>query len=253
MKIKTYLKQKKVTQPLFEVLLLLRGLLFYGNKHQCPCCGWHNRIFIKSGFSLKKRENGYCPRCNSKARHRRNFLFLESNTDFFNDDLRLLHVAPKYCLSRAFIQLPNIQYLAIDLKNSYNIGSLMDISCSAISSNAIDVIVCIHVLEHIENDRQAIRELHRILKPGGWAIISVPIRLTEPTYENPSVVSEIDRLREFGEKDHVRIYGSDFINRLKDGGFEVTLDRGDLLDPHQMRKFGLLEDENIFLVRKSIQ
>jgi len=253
MDIRKYLKQKKVAQPLFEVLLLLRGLFFYGNRHQCPCCGWHNRTFIKSGFSLKRRDNGYCPRCNSKARHRRNFLFLESKTDIFNTDLRLLHVAPKYCLSRAFVKRKNFEYLAIDLQKSYNIGSLMDLSFSAILSNSMDVIVCIHVLEHIENDRQAIREIHRILKPGGWAIISVPIRLTEPTYEDPAIVSEIDRMREFGEKSHVRIYGGDFINRLMDGGFEVTLDRGDQLNPHQMEKYGLMDDENIFLVTKSIQ
>ncbi len=250
MDIRKFLKPEGLLRPFLEVVLFFRGLMFIGTKIHCPCCGWSFRYFIKSGNSLKRRDCGYCPRCNSKARHRRNFLYLKRRTNLFQDDLRLLHVAPKYSLSRVFSKLKKLDYIAIGLQNDLNITALMDLSKTSFSSNVVDCIVCIHVLEHIETDRLAIGELYRVLKPGGWAVVSVPIRLDQITYEDPTITSRADRKREFNEKDHVRIYGYDFEDRLKDAGFEVEKNLGTSLDPNDMRKYGLMDDETIFHLTK---
>lgn len=252
MKFRNLFIGQKYTLPIFELLLFFRGLLFIGYQYQCPCCGWRFRTFIKSGFSLKKRERGYCPRCNAKARHRRDYLFLDERTDGFGEEIRMLHVAPKYCLSRVLNKMQTVQYLGIGLEKSFNVGALMDLSATSISSGAMDAAVCIHTLEHIQNDRQAIGELYRVLKPGGWALITVPIRLDQQTYEDATIVSEDDRKREFGEKDHVRFYGNDFMDRLKEAGFNVELHLGTDISPVDMEKYGLLDDENIFLAEKPI-
>jgi hypothetical protein len=79
---------------------------------------------------------------------------------------------------------------------------------------------------------------------------SVPIRFDQPTYEDASVTAPADRLREFGEVDHWRYYGSDFVDRLETAGFVVDIDRGTDLDESTMATYGLLDDENVFFCRK---
>ncbi len=103
-----------------------------------------------------------------------------------------------------------------------------------------------HVLEHVKNDRDAISELFRVLKPGAWAIVSVPLLLDEVTREDPAVTSPEDRKRLFGEASHVRYYGTDFIDRLRAAGFEVRLDPGRSVSADARAQFGLRDDENIF-------
>jgi predicted SAM-dependent methyltransferase len=126
----------------------------------------------------------------------------------------------------------------------------MDITEIPFHSESYDAIICIHVLEHIEKDRRAIKELFRVLRPGGWALISVPIRLDQRTFEDPAIVTPEDRKRHFGEEEHVRFYGIDFSQRLEEAGFQVQLDRGQDLDPKTREKYGLLDDENVFYCKK---
>jgi SAM-dependent methyltransferase len=106
-------------------------------------------------------------------------------------------------------------------------------------------------LEHIEDDRQAMRELFRVLKPGGWAIVSVPLKLDGLTYEDPTVTDPEDRLRAFGERSHVRLYGLDLEDRLREVGFAVRLDWASEIPLETRRRFGLRDDENLLLCRKS--
>ena len=234
-----------------EPAMACRALFFLGGEFICPCCDWRLRTFTQGGTSLKKRPYGYCPRCNSKARHRRNWLFLQENTNLFSERICLLHVSPKYALSRRFANMPNIQYVGVDIEKRPYVSQLVNITNIPFESNLYDAIICIHVLEHIEQDRKAIRELYRVLKPGGWALITVPINLSRPTYEDPAVVTPDERRKHFGEAQHVRIYGSDFNGRLKEGGFEVHLDRGENIALDKKAKYGLLDDENVFYCTKA--
>jgi SAM-dependent methyltransferase len=175
---------------------------------------------------LKVRYLGYCPRCNSKARHRRIWLYLEQKTNLFKDHLRLFHVSPKYSLSRRFIAMPELDYVSVDLYDRPNVRARMDLTANPIRSDAFDAIVCVHVPEHVKEDRKAIWELFRVLKPGGWAVISVPIRLDQKTFEDPTITSPEERKRAFGETEHVRLYGYDLIERLEECGFQVRVDLG---------------------------
>lgn len=236
---------------MLETLLTARALFFVGTRYTCPCCGWRLRAFTHGGASLRVRHLGYCPRCNSKARHRRDWLFLQQNTNFISGHMRLLHVAPHYSLSRRLRRMPNLDYVAGDLDAGFNVGLRMDVTAVPIRSNAFDAIVCIHVLEHVIEDRQAMRELFRVLKPGGWALITVPIRLDEETFEDPTITSPEERRRAFGETVHVRFYGHDLMDRLQECGFRVQLHPGQEVEQHTREKYALRDDENIFYCTKA--
>jgi SAM-dependent methyltransferase len=235
-----------------ETLLTLRALLFLGRRHVCPCCGWSLRTFTHGGASMRPRPSGYCPRCNAKARHRRDWLFLKENTGLFTDQLRLLHVAPKFALSRRFAKLPNLEYQAVDIVPGPYITLVGDVTSLPLSDEDFDAVICIHVLEHVAKDRTAIDEIYRVLRPGGWALISVPIRLDQNTYEDSTITSPAGRKAAFGETSHVRFYGRDLADRLEAAGFEVTIHKADALDPDLVTKHGLLRDENVFLCSRPV-
>ena len=250
---KTMVWQEKTSFPsrLTELLLALRALLFIGSRYTCPCCGWRLRGFTHGGTSIRGRHLGYCPRCNSKARHRRDWLYLEERTNLFSDRLRLLHVSPKYALSRRFRRMEHLDYVGIDLGNRPNICMRMDLTATPLRSEAFDAIICIHVLEHIKEDRKAMQELFRVLKPGGWAIITVPMRLAERTFEDSTIIAPDERERAFGEAAHCRFYGYDLIERLEACGFQVQLDLGRDVDAKTREKYGLRDDENVLHCRKA--
>lgn len=233
-----------------DLVLAVRAVPLIGTRYVCPCCGWRLRTFTTGGFSLRSRHHGYCPRCNAKARHRRVWLYLRNNTNLFTDDLRLFHVSPKYSLSRRLARMSNIDYVSADIANRPNIVLTMDLTAAPVRSSSVDVVICVHVLEHIEDDCSAIAEIHRILRPGGWALISVPIRLDRPTYEDASIVAPAAREAAFGETSHVRYYGYDLSDRLAAAGFAVSLDRAADLDEQTKCRYGLLDDENIFMCHK---
>ena len=233
-----------------ETLLTCRALLYIGRRHVCPCCGWKLRTFTRGGASLRARDCGYCPRCNSKARHRRDWLYLVKNTALFEARGRLLHVGPKYALSRQFIKSENLDYVGVDCKLRPNIRSVANIEKIPFRDGVFDAIVCIHVLEHVEDDRSAISELFRVLKPGGWAFVTVPIRLDAPTYEDPTITTPQARREAFGEEQHVRVYGYDLADRLKAEGVHVQLDRADRTEASLRKKYGVLDNEHIFFCTK---
>ncbi len=147
--------------------------------------------------------------------------------------------------------MPNIDYVGGDLHHHRNIRFRMDLPAAPLLSETFDAILCIHVLEHIQQDRQAMRELYRVLKPGGWAGISTPIRLDQKTFEDPSITSPEARQRAFGETVHVRYYGYDLKDRLEEAGFCVSFYPGKDVDPQSKQMYGLRDDENIFLCTKN--
>lgn len=190
-----------------------------GSSHFCPIC--QSRL---SGFhSFGGRRNVVCAVCGSWDRHRRDWLYMQQRTDLFDGrPKKMLHVAPERDLGKLFRQIPNIDYLSGDLDPEVAMVK-MDITDIQFPDNTFDVIYCSHVLEHVPDDRRAMRELYRVLKPGGWAILHVPI-LREVTYEDSSVTTPEARLRVFGQADHVRMYGLDYADRLREAGFEVTVE-----------------------------
>ena len=221
--------------------------MLLGNRYQCPCCEWKLRAFVAERGILRASETGYCPRCNAKARHRRICLYLKHHTHVFSEQIQLVEVAPWWAFARRFQETPTVDYVGVDLKRTgTQVTTIGDLIALPIKTGRMDVALCIHVLEHIEDDRKAIAELYRVLRPGGLAIITVPLRLDRPTFEDPSIRDPDERARVFGERTHVRYYGNDFIDRLREPGFEVSLDPADQITTDTRRRFGLRNDENIF-------
>ena len=226
---------------------LLRGLLFKGSRYNCPCCNSTLRGFVGREGLLKRNDDGYCPRCNAKARHRRIWLYIREHTNLGKASLRLLEVAPWWSLAQKLSALDTVDYAGLDLKrHSPFVNVVGDIRTTPLQTDSFDAALCIHVLEHVEHDADAMHELYRVLKPGGWALVSVPLLLDEPTREDLSVTDPQERKRLFGETGHVRHYGTDFIERLKFAGFQVTMNAASTVSTDARIKYGLRNDENIF-------
>ena len=234
-----------------SLAFLLRGLLFVGLRYWCPCCRWRLRAFTaKRGF-LRSTADGYCPRCNAKARHRRDWLYLRDRTNLFSEPVKLLEVGPRWAFARRFQRMRNLEYVGLDLvRRGPEVTAIGDVTALPMPSGSFDAVICVHVLEHVEDDRRAIAEVYRVLKPGGWAIITVPLRLDRLTYEDPAITAPEERARAFGERGHVRRYGTDFIDRLIAAGFEVRLNRAEQVPAAVQTRCGLRRDENIFHCHK---
>lgn len=222
-----------------------------GDAVECPCCGGRFASFMPG----RDPNNPICPRCGAQARHRALWLYLHQRTNLFRSEgLSVLHFAPERALGRALAGAPGIRYVSADLDHP---GAMehFDITDIPHPDASFDVILCIHVLEHVQDDRRAMRELCRILKPDGWAIVLVPLDLDRATtYEDPSITDPAERERAFWQADHLRLYGRDFAGRLQEAGFEVTVDewvRG--LDPARVSRYGLFPLEDMYVCRRSRQ
>jgi SAM-dependent methyltransferase len=155
------------------------------------------------------------------------WLYLTQKTNLFDGkQKKMLHVAPEPELSRLIQKAAYIDYLSADLfapDIMVKVMVKMDITDIQYPDNTFDVIYCSHVLEHVPDDRKAIREFFRVLKDGGWAIVQVPI-IADTTFEDLTVINPKERERLFGQFDHVRRYGPDYKDRLTEAGFSVTVD-----------------------------
>ncbi|MBD0327083.1 MAG: methyltransferase domain-containing protein, partial [Pyrinomonadaceae bacterium] len=152
----------------------------------------------------------------------------------------VLHIAPEPCFIERLRSRLTGRYLTADLQDEAAMVKL-DITDIQFAAETFDVIYCSHVLEHVLDDRQALSELYRVLKTGGWAILNVPI-VGEKTFEDSSVVEPLERLRLFGETDHVRVYGRDYLDRLKEAGFETSIVMPtDFLDVEEIGRMGITD------------
>jgi SAM-dependent methyltransferase len=200
------------------------AVVFYrGNRVECPVCGGHFRKFMPYGYN-KVRENALCPKCMSLERHRLLWLYLKNRTDFFLKPLKVLHLAPEQCFYKRFRKMENLSYMTADL-NSPLADVKLDVQEMPFGDDEFDVVICNHVLEHVPDDRQAIREIYRVLKAGGFAILQVPTDYKmELTYEDDTITEPSEREKHFRQKDHYRLYGKDYLRRLSEAGFVIKED-----------------------------
>lgn len=228
----------------------LSDLEYLGTGRLCEVCGASSRKF--KPFGDPPRLEAQCIRCNSLERHRFLCHYLNANPDHlqFKGGM-FLHVAPEACLRPYFRQLVGQGYLTADMFAD-NVDVKMDISEIQFPDQYFDAIYCSHVLEHVPDDRRAMREFARVLKPGGWAILLVPIS-REKTYEDLSIRTPEARRIAFGQADHVRIYGNDYMDRLVESGFKVKkICLEDFLSPQKIRTYGLgSASGDIFLCQKN--
>ena len=224
----------------------VRRSIFAGIQYHCPVCETDLSRFL----ILHRSYHLWCPVCRSLQRHRLLWLFLVK-TQIISQGRprRLLHFAPEPCLTHRFAGIPHLDYVTADLSDPFAMLT-MDITQITFPDNAFDVILCSHVLEHVSDDHGALRELYRVLRPAGQAVILVPITAAV-TREDPSVTDPIEREKLFGQYDHVRRYGFDFGQRLKEAGFNTsTISAEEIAKPDEIVRMGLTEREVIFLARK---
>ncbi len=228
----------------------LISVFYIGNNVECPICGSKFRKFLPWGN--KGDENRLCPNCLSLERHRLIWLYLNNKTDFFRANLKVLHIAPEQPFYKRFRALKNLNYTTADL-DSPIADIKVDIMNMEFEDNSYDVFICNHVLEHVDDDIHAMKEIHRILKPGGWAILQVPINYElQETYEDKSITDPKEREKHFGQYDHVRFHGLDYGERLKKGGFDVIEeDYVNEFPPEIAERYRLQKNEILYLCKKA--
>lgn len=220
-----------------------------GNELHCPIC---KRSFSKFlSYGVVPRPNAQCPGCKSLERHRLVWLFINQR-NLLNAKNKLLHVSPETVFYDLFSKNPLIDYYPVDKfdpgytypRDTQNV----DITKTDFPDNSFDAIICNHVLEHIPEDLTAMQELKRVLKHGGWAIIMVPVNNTlNKTYEDFSITSPEERLKAFGQSDHVRLYGLDFIDRLRTAGFSVQRQNVfDTVHKQEKSRMALIPGDDIY-------
>jgi SAM-dependent methyltransferase len=185
-------------------------------RRQCPIC---DATFLRFARTRPAgRDRGTCPRCGSRQRHRHLWLWLRRHADLRG--ARVIHFAPEAPIERRLrAEVPD--YVTADLEPG-GADLQLDLQALDLPDAGYDVVLCVHVLEHVPDDAAAMRELRRILRPGGWGIVQVPI-LRGMTDEDPAITDPAERLRRFGQADHVRVYGRDFGDRLRAAGFELDV------------------------------
>ena len=217
---------RPVLQRVAEWIVPVVGLLYLGKGKQCPLCGCQRRKFLPYGY-VTPRENALCPNCLSLERHRLLWLWLVRESDIGRGAMalpKMLHIAPEVALMRKFKKMyastPD-RYVTADLESPLA-DMHFDVQQIPLEAESFDAIICNHIMEHVEDDGKALRELYRIMRRGGWGVIVSPVELErEKTLEDDTITDPAERTRIFGQYDHRRIYGRDYAARLREAGFEV--------------------------------
>lgn len=228
------------------------SLFYKGNNVECLICGCTFSKFMPYGYGKANRNNRLCTNCLSLERHRLLWVYLKNKTGFFKDKISVLHIAPEQPFLKRFKKLENINYTTADL-----VSPIADVKTDirdmyVFEDNKFDVIICNHVLEHIDKEQKALSELYRIMKSGAWAILQVPIDYSlESTFEDDTITDKKEREKKFGQYDHVRLYGKDYPERLRKAGFTVTEDDFvNTFSSEEIDRYRFDKNEIIYLCKK---
>ena len=244
----------RVPRPLLiKLSYVVRPFIaFYlkGNKYTDPIDNKSFRKFLPYGYEVQ-RQNVLSPSTLSLERHRLLWLYLTNETNFFTSKKKVLHMAPEQCFLARFRKL-NHDYKTADL-DSPIADVKADIINLPFNDNSFDVIFCNHVLEHVQDDTKAIKELFRVMKKGGMGIFQVPQDLNRDiTFEDNSITDPKERAKIFGQYDHVRVYGRDYFDKLRSVGFKVEeVNYSQKISSELSSRYRLMEGELLPVVFKN--
>ena len=252
-------KNKKASEEhLLKIESMLSELYDAGilPKKECPVCGKQTDVFLPYIFEKNEKVilSERCPFCNSAHRHRCYWPILKKWFDNIqpDDTVKLLHFAPEKGLRMNIEQYSSIDYWPVDIDPKKDIREVVDITKIQFNDNEFDFIICNHVLEHVADDKSGMLELYRVLKQGGKAMINVPIKMElKETFQDERYNTDDLRRRYYGQSDHLRQYGADFEDKLKDAGFKVTvlMPNEDMPDS-EIKKYGLQRYQVVFICEK---
>jgi SAM-dependent methyltransferase len=244
---------RKILIALSPIASKVLALLLTGNRVECYVCGRRFRKFLPYGYETS-RDNVLCPNCLSLERHRLIWYYINHFTDLCSARHTLLHVAPEQCFYKRFRQMDNIEYVTADLESPLAEVKL-DIQDMPFEDNTFDAVFCNHVFEHIPDDGKAMREVLRVMKPGAWAVLQVPMKAgAATTFEDDSITDRAERARHFGQYDHLRLYGRDYGDVLRKQGFDVEeLDIPAAIGPELTEKYRLSKNEILYIGRKPVR
>ena len=226
------MNMKKIEKNLKQLKRKIKKLFYYGKKYYCNICESNVRIMKPYGIKHEifdkntiieagYRQNCECPVCKSKDRLRLVYYYLIKYTNIFTKENVVLHIAPENILKEKFLENDLIKYYDGDLKKG-NASCIVDITDIPFKDNTFDYIICNQVLEHVIDEKKALCEFKRVIKPSGKIIITVPICISnKKTIEDKNIVDPKERLALFCQEDHVRLYGLDFKERIEKYGFKV--------------------------------
>jgi SAM-dependent methyltransferase len=261
--IKKYLP-KIVTNVIYKLLHFNRTFLLKGDKYLCPICNFNASKFIPYGEkhdAIKKyniigmgyRNNAICPNCFSKDRERLVYLFLQKllKQKIINFHSKIIHFSPESSLENNLFRKNFTNYTTADIifeKCDVNI----DLQNFKYEDKNFDFVICNHVLEHIENDNVAIKNIYTILKKGGFAILQVPLSIDiKEDFKKKEISTEKEQLNLYGQRDHVRIYSKkNYVEKIKKAGFKIHIDKMKK-EKNNIPSFGLNFNEFIILVEKN--
>lgn len=239
---------RKYLQLFTGIGLKTLGIFYSGNQVECPICKKHYKKFLPYG-RLNPRQNALCPNCLSLERHRLIWVYLEEKTNFFSEKLNVLHIAPEPCFMKRFEKQHGDNYITADIESPLA-KVKMDIHQIPFPENHFDVVLCNHVLEHVDDDIKAMSEINRVLKPNGWAILQVPFFAPVPdvTFADNAITNPRERERVFGQSDHVRRYGKDYADRINQSGLKAQAsDFAEHLPTEKITRNGLVQQEILYM------
>lgn len=247
-----YIPRTVLTRLSYLINPLLR-IYLRGSNYTDPIDGSHFRRFLPYGYK-SVRHNVLSPSTYSLERHRLLWLFLKDNTDVLTTQKKILHFAPEQAFYKRFKAMKHLNYTTTDL-NSPLADVKADICNLPFESDSYDLILCNHVLEHIPNDRKAMMELYRVMKPGGMGIFQIPLDMNrQKTFEDPTITNKKERAEIFGQYDHVRIYGMDYFKRLEQCGFKVEkVDHTKTISDEDIKKYCISKGELLPVVYKPLK
>lgn len=196
------------------------------------------------------RANCICPCCGAGDRERWLYYVIKNKTDISKMSGRILHFAPEKAIVEYIKENPKIDYYTGDIIAGKALH-ITDITDLQYKDETFDYVICNHVMEHISDEEKAVYEIERVLKQSGKWIFSFPICTDMKTYEDKSIVLPEERLKAYGQKDHVRLYGYDYVERFKKYGLSLRIftpqnEMNDL----QIEKLGFIKDDVIIIAEK---